>query len=50
MRKGRPSRGPRLRRSRGADDNRPMFAYQGVKTEPTVSSPLDVEFYGATGS
>jgi thiol-disulfide isomerase/thioredoxin len=29
----------------GADDNRPMFAYQGVKTDADGQFALDVEFY-----
>jgi hypothetical protein len=31
----------------GADDHRPMFAYQGVKTEADGQFALDVEFYGS---
>ncbi len=31
----------------GADDNQPMFAYQGVKTEADGQFTLDVEFYGS---
>ena len=33
----------------GADDNRPMFAYQGVKTDADGQFALDVEFYGRDG-
>ena len=31
----------------GADDNRPMFAYQGVSTDADGQFALDVEFYGS---
>ena len=30
----------------GADDNRPMFAYQGLRTDADGQFVLDVEFYG----